>query len=77
MCVPILLDRAHDDMVLNCMAKDTRLYLRCSLEQKERIAKAANISSDGDVSKMVLDAVMRRVQRIERQDARKPVGEAE
>ena len=54
-------------MFVQCgMEKDARVFIRVSSEDKERIRAA----SSGDMSKLMRDAVMSRVARIERQEAR-------
>lgn len=63
-------------MFVQCgMEKDTRVFIRVSTEDKERIRVAAE--SEGGMSKLMRDAVMNRVARIERQKGRKVDGEIE
>ncbi len=56
------------------MAKDVFIKFRAESDARDRINKAA-IAAGTDASKLMRDAVMRRVQRIERQAARQPMGD--
>ncbi len=55
--------------------RDVFTKFRSTTDERDRINKAAKLAGI-DASKLMRDTVMRRVQRIEREGARKPVGES-
>ncbi len=52
------------------------IKFRATTEDRDRIKEAAKLDGS-DASKLMRDAIMRRVKRIERAKARKPQGETE